>query len=224
VVTDTVVNGPVVNAPATDTQPGCSSRPRIEGDRESAIFAGVIRLLVEVGYDKLTFDMVATEVRASKATLYRRWPSKVDLVINALDQIKVCPSSRPELLDTGSLDGDLEQLICADPEWTQLLPGIVRAIVPALHRDADLTAAFDQHFMKPRQGLLAEVLQRAQARGEIGKDADLEQLSQILPALAVYHAMVTGSGPDTAAARAAIEGVLLPACRATVAASTAGTD
>lgn len=215
------MNHAVVATGRTESMPGSGPRPRIEGDREGAIFEGVIKLLVEVGYDKLTFDMVAAQVRASKATLYRRWPTKVDLVINALDQIKVCPSGRPDLLDTGSLEGDLEQLICADPEWTQLLPGIVRAIVPALHRDADLTVAFDQHFMRPRQGLLVEVLQRAQGRGEIGEDADLDQLSQILPALAIYHAMVTGSGPDTAAARAAIEGVLLPACRATVTSVTA---
>lgn len=196
--------------------PTGTGRPRIEGDREGAIFAGVVRLLVEVGYDKLTFDMVAAEVKAGKATLYRRWPTKVELVIAALDQIAVCPTSSPELLDTGSLEGDLDQLVCADPEWTQLLPGIVRGIVPALHRDAELTAAFDVHFMQPRQGLLREVLHRAQARGEIGKDADLEQLSRILPALAVYHAMVTGSGPDTVAARSAIDDVLLPACRATL--------
>lgn len=199
------------------TEPDVTSvlRPRIEGDREGAIFEGVIKLLVEVGYDKLTFDLVANEVRASKATLYRRWPTKVELVISALDQIAVCPSGRPGILDTGSLDGDLEQLVCSDPEWTQLLPGIVRAIVPALHRDADLTEAFDQHFMRPRQDLLVGVLLRAQQRGEIGKDADLDQLSQILPALAIYHAMTTGIGPDTTAARAAIDGVLLPACRAT---------
>jgi AcrR family transcriptional regulator len=197
-----------------------AARPRIEGDREGAIFAGVIKLLVEVGYDKLTFDLVAAEVRASKATLYRRWPTKVDLVISALDQIAVCPSGRPEILDTGSLEGDLEQLVCSDPEWTQLLPGIVRAIVPALHRDADLTAAFDQHFMCPRQELLKDVLERARRRGEIGKDADIDQLSQILPALAIYHTMTTGAGPDTAAARAAIDGVLLPACRATIHSNT----
>ncbi|WP_051265280.1 TetR/AcrR family transcriptional regulator [Nakamurella lactea] len=210
-MTDTVVGSDRVEPVSVP-----AARPRIDGDREGAIFEGVVRLLVEVGYDKLTFDMVAAEVKASKATLYRRWPTKVDLVISALDQIAVCPAGRPDLLDTGTLEGDLEQLICADPEWTQLLPGIVRAIVPALHREADLTAAFNLHFMQPRQGLLVEVLRRAQCRGEIGKDADLEQLGQILPALAVYHAMVTGSGPDTTAARAAIETVLLPACRATM--------
>jgi AcrR family transcriptional regulator len=213
------MTGSVISDRHTGPVPAGTLRPRIEGDREGAIFDGVIKLLVEVGYDKLTFDMVAAEVKAGKATLYRRWPTKVDLVISALDQVAVCPVGRPELLDTGSLEGDLQHLVCADPEWTQLLPGIVRGIVPALHRDAELTAAFDVHFMQPRQGLLREVLRRAQGRGEIGKDADLEQLSRILPALALYHAMVTGSGPDTVAARSAIEDVLLPACRATVTAT-----
>lgn len=191
-------------------------RPRVEGDREDAIIDGILQVLIEVGYDKLTFDLVATRVRASKATLYRRWPTKAELVMGALNQIKMCPTQEPESLDTGSLEGDLEQLACSDPEWTQLLPGIVRAIIPALHRDPELTAAFDEQFMRPRLGLMGGVLQRAQARGEIGADADLDALGRILPALAVYHTMLTGSGPDIEASRAAIVDVLLPACRATV--------
>ena len=63
-------------------QPTC--RPRIEGEREGEIFAAVVALLVEAGYDKLTFDAVATAVRAGKATLYRRWPTKADLVLDAV--------------------------------------------------------------------------------------------------------------------------------------------
>ena len=68
-------------------------RPRIEGERESEIFTAVVALLVEVGYDKLTFDAVATTVRASKATLYRRWADKPSLVVDAMVRAK-----RPERL------------------------------------------------------------------------------------------------------------------------------
>ncbi len=53
-----------------------ATRPRIEGERESAIFDATMRLLATCGYDRLTMDAVAAEARASKATLYRRWTDK----------------------------------------------------------------------------------------------------------------------------------------------------
>lgn len=190
-------------------------RPRVEGDREGEILEGVLQVLVDIGYDKLSFDTVATHVRASKATLYRKWPTKVDLVISALDQMDVCPLGGSSAPDSGSLAGDLEQLTCSDPEWTRRLPGYVRAIVPALHRDPELTIAFNEHFLRPRQELMTTVLQRAQRRGEIGKDADLALLSQILPALMIHHTMIAGNGPDSDQVRQVITGVLLPACLAT---------
>lgn len=193
-----------------------SSRPRVEGDREDEILDGVLQVLVELGYDKLTFDAVAVQVRASKATLYRRWPTKAELVISAIDQIAVCPAGRPDMMDTGTLEGDLEQLACSDPEWTSLLPGIVSALVPALHRDRELTKAFDEQFLRPRQALMSTLLERAQQRGEVDEDADLMLLGQILPAMFIHHTMLTGRGPDTDAVRAVIDKILLPACRATV--------
>lgn len=191
-------------------------RPRVEGDREDQILDGVLQVLIEVGYEKLTFDMVAAHVRASKATLYRRWPTKADLIINALDQIAVCPAGRSELVETGSLEGDLEQLACSDPEWAGRIQSIASAIIPAMRRDMDLTAAVEERFLRPRQQLMVTVLHRAQARGEIGKDADLELLSQILPALAIHQTMLTGHVPTTGAMRSVISQVLLPACRATL--------
>lgn len=190
-------------------------RPRVEGDREDEILEGVLQVLTDIGYDKLSFDTIATHVRASKATLYRKWPTKVDLVISALDQLAICPLGGSEVPDSGSLIGDLEQLTCSDPEWTRRLPGIVRAIVPALHRDPDLTLAFNEHFMKPRQQLMITVLERAKVRGEIGNDADLGLLSQIVPALMIHHTMISGNGPDSEQMRTIITGVLLPACLAT---------
>ena len=61
-----------------------AQRPRIEGDREREILEAALEVLADVGYDRLTMDAVATRARASKATLYRRWNTKVGLVIDAL--------------------------------------------------------------------------------------------------------------------------------------------
>src|SRR3954466_9997578 len=85
-----------------------AARPRIEGDREQEILDAAIQVLAEVGYDRLTMDAVAAKAKASKATLYRRWTSKVSLVIEALQHEKG-PNTPP---DTGSLRGDLQQVFC----------------------------------------------------------------------------------------------------------------
>ena len=72
--------------------------------REAELLAVTLRLLQQHGYDRLTVEAVATEAKASKATMYRRWPSKADLVLAAFIQ-GTRESAVPP--DTGSLRGDL---------------------------------------------------------------------------------------------------------------------
>lgn len=93
------------NVPFRNDASPTPGRPR-DAAREAAILQAVLALLAEVGYDALTFEAVARRASASKATLYRRWDNKRDMVVAA---IKAGPSSdvSPESVDTGSLRGDL---------------------------------------------------------------------------------------------------------------------
>ena len=68
-------------SPQTET---ATPRPRVEGVREAEILEAALEVLAEVGYDRFTMDAVALRAKASKATLYRRWNGKVQLVIDAL--------------------------------------------------------------------------------------------------------------------------------------------
>jgi AcrR family transcriptional regulator len=79
------------------------ARTRLTPERESELYAAVLDLLREVGYDALTMDAVAARTRSSKATLYRQWGSKPELVVKALRHNK--PGGLAEI-DTGSLRGD----------------------------------------------------------------------------------------------------------------------
>src|SRR3954452_2336471 len=81
-------------------------RPRLEGARAREVLETALQLLGEVGYDKLTLDEVAARARASKATLYRRWSSKADLVAEAMGAMHG-EELRP---DTGNLHDDLHAL------------------------------------------------------------------------------------------------------------------
>lgn len=194
-----------------------SSKPRIEGDREVEILNGVIDTVIEVGYDRLTFDAVASKVRASKATLYRKWPTKAELVVAAVEQLKEQGTPGIHgLPDTGSLAGDLTFQYCDDPDYNDRSMKIFGAVVPAIHRDPELTTVFAERFMKPRMAQLREVVRRAQQRGEVGPDADIDQLASVLPAAITYRVLTTGECPDEEFVGKVIDHVMLPACRASV--------
>jgi len=75
--------------------------------REVELLAATLELLQEHGYDRLTLDAVAATARASKATLYRRWPTKADLVTAAFVESTRHTAECP---DTGTLRGDLLRL------------------------------------------------------------------------------------------------------------------
>ena len=203
-----------MNASATAETAG---KPRVEGDREAEILNGVIDTLIEVGYDRMTFDAVAAKVRASKATLYRKWPTKADLVVSALEYLKAqgTPGGHG-LPDTGSLAGDLTFHYCEDQEYNDRSMQVFDSVVSAIHRDPELTTIFAERFVKPRMAELRTVVLRAQQRGEVGPDADVDQLAAILPSAITYRVMTTGECPDEPFITGVIEQVMLPACRASV--------
>src|SRR5215204_3685125 len=79
--------------------------------RDPEILAAAIDVLAETGFDGMTIDMVAARAKAGKATLYRRWPSKADLVIDAVACMKAGELDVDRLPDTGTLRGDLVAMI-----------------------------------------------------------------------------------------------------------------
>jgi AcrR family transcriptional regulator len=198
-----------VNLTATTT------RPRVEGERATEIHEAVIRLLVEHGYDRLTFDAVAAAARASKATLYRRWPHKSDLVIDALALFIGCPADQDP--DTGSLRGDLIAQACAvgglDDEavmqtWSALLP--------VIHREPEMARGIQERFIAPKLMAARAVFENARRRGEVGPDADLDTLVMILPAMSVHETLLSGKRPGPDRIADFVDTVVLPACAATV--------
>jgi AcrR family transcriptional regulator len=186
------------------------ARPRIEGDREAEILDATIELLASVGYERLTMDAVAAAAKASKATLYRRWSTKADLVIDAIERAKKAPSVTD--LDTGSLRGDLLASAChqggiSDASAVSVLAGII----PALHHDPEFADAFQERFLKPKLAESRAVYERAKARGEIGAEVDLDLLATVLPAIALHRAFVFREPVDERAVARIIDEVVIPA-------------
>ena len=187
-------------------------RPRVEGGREEEILDATVAVVAELGYDRLTMDAVATAAKASKATLYRRWSTKAELVVDAISRAKGCPM--PEDVDTGSLRGDLVSMACCDGGFTDEMPmSVVAGLLTALHRDADLQKAFRERFLAPRNELTNKVYERAVRRGEIAPDVDVALLSVTLPAVIIHHAYILGVEPTDDLILRVIDNVILPAAR-----------
>jgi AcrR family transcriptional regulator len=118
--------------------------------RETELLAVTLQLLQQHGYDRLTLDAVAATARASKATVYRRWPTKAELVLTAfiegIRQVAVAP-------DTGTLRGDLlhlGELIC---QQAHQHAGTFRAVLVEVSRNPALNDALQHQFIDQRKAL-----------------------------------------------------------------------
>lgn len=140
--------------------------PRRRGDAlNSAIFRAVLEELNEVGYARLTMEAVAERAKASKASLYRRWPSRMELVMDAVYSVLPDPSSPA---DTGTLRGDLLALMRGTAE---LLAGpageALRGLLGDALSDDARTARLRRHSQGAGRTAMREITRRAVERGEV---------------------------------------------------------
>lgn len=184
-------------------------RPRVEGDREREILETTLEILAEVGYDRLTMDAVATKAKASKATLYRRWSSKANLVIDALKASKG-PHEAPA--DTGSLRGDLLKAFCGmgglnDPDSI----AIFSSVLTAIGRDPEFATAFRQQFITEKIAISRTLWERARDRGELRDDLDIDLIEPALAGIVLHRVFIVGELPDDDLISRVIDQIILPA-------------
>src|SRR3984957_7690651 len=133
---------------------------------EKALLDAAWAELTERGYDELTIDAVATRAGTSRAVLYRRWPSKQDLVVATLtEHIKTEFVAAP---DTGSLRDDVIGLLNLANKLRIRLAMLVFTQLGGFYREADTNLAeLGAFVLGGRDAMLDEVIERAVARGEI---------------------------------------------------------
>jgi AcrR family transcriptional regulator len=195
----------------TPTEAAAHTRPRVAGDREQEILAAALDVLADVGYDRLTMDAVATRARASKATLYRRWSSKVHLVIDAL-LLQKEPASIP---DTGTLRGDLLAVFCgsgglADKKAVDTFTSVLTAI----NRDEEFAREFRTRVIGPKMAVSRVIYERALARGEVREDLDLSLFGPALAGILLHRAYLLGEAPTRDLIERVIDQIILPAALA----------
>jgi AcrR family transcriptional regulator len=140
-------------------------RPR-DPSRDGAIRRAILEVLARSGYGGLTMDAVAAAAGVGKATIYRRWRTKSDLVADAVAQLSHTPVDVP---DSGSLEADLRALL----RWlvdtvNGPVGAAIRALLSALPHEPDLRAAFQEGPLALWGAAFAQVWERAEQRGELG--------------------------------------------------------
>lgn len=183
--------------------------------RTPEILQAALAVLAEVGYDRMTMEAVAARAHAGKATLYRRWASKAELVVEAVKVMKT--ECLPPLSDTGSLHEDLRtvaRLITTPASDDELC--VMRGLASALAHDRDLATVFEREFLSQRRADMADLLRCAQERGEIPPGRDIEILAHVLPSMVFVRSLVTSKKVDPDFLERLIDEVLIPAATAPV--------
>ena len=164
-------------------------------------------LLIEEGFERLTMDAVARRCGASKATIYRRWPSKAALVVAAAAVLFVAP----DVPDTGDLREDLLACGRAYVQREGRTAQVLAAVLTASQHDPALRDAARDALGAPYGELFESVLSRAVDRGSVPASTDVETLAEVFPAIAYQRVAARGLLLVEEDVVRVVDAVLLPA-------------
>lgn len=185
-------------------------RPR-DTTRDDALRAAALEVLAEVGYRALTMDAVAAKAKAGKATIYRRWDSKLHLVIDACHMLAARVIGEP---DSGSVREDLVQFLLS---FARLLTGptgrAAHALVSELPHEPELARRFREAFLVPHRATMLRLLERGIARGEVDPAAPHEMVVELSGATLTHRRMINGEPLDDAFVTRLVDDALLPLLR-----------
>jgi AcrR family transcriptional regulator len=175
------------------------------------IRAAILRLLADVGYGALTMDAVASEAGVGKATIYRRWRTKQDLVVDTISDLTRAEATAP---DTGSLEGDLRAAL---HNLVAVISGPTGAATLSLLSTVPHHPALAEAFRSGPLGVwrhaFEEIFARAEARGELAPGVAGSVVGETTSALLVQRWLLTGRPVDEAFADEVLDTVVLPLMR-----------
>jgi AcrR family transcriptional regulator len=189
------------------------------------IIEAAIEILAEVGFDTMTMDMVAARAKAGKATVYRRWASKAELVRDALIWMSRSSVDLDHLPDTGSLRSDL--LAVMKPYSKDFGERKLRVL-------AGLGSFFSEHrklaeeatagIFDPWTEVNRSLMLRAIGRGELRPDADIDLACQVIVSITSYRSVTQNKPFNKASYEALLDNILLPALKSSGQSSRSGRE
>jgi AcrR family transcriptional regulator len=169
------------------------------------ILAAAVDLLAERGWEGLSIEALAARARVGKATIYRRWSGKEEVVIAALERFV----SEFRHSDGGSLRDDLLVLLGDAAAQYQSPDGrLLAALASAMEQSEDLAAAVRLNFLEPRRENVKTILIRARERGELDPDADLDLIHDLLAGPLLYRRLIGGQKLDEKLVEGVVDAVV----------------
>jgi AcrR family transcriptional regulator len=192
---------------------GCLRRRR-GVELENAILDAANEELSAVGYAAFTVEGVAARARTGKASIYRRWPTKSELIIDALSEclpVEQDGDGRVAFTDDVTT-ADALQMIARHIAQVLNSPAgdAIRAIKSAAVSDPELARMVDERFTAPRREVLVALLQRGVARGEVRAGALTDSVIDLLPALLFYRVVIQQTPITDREIESIVDQVLLP--------------
>jgi AcrR family transcriptional regulator len=169
-------------------------RPR-SAQADEAILQATLELLAHNGYSALTMEQVRERSGVGKATIYRRYSSKEELVAAAIVHLN---ADIPMPEDSGSVLGDFAataQMVLEGAARTGALTLMPR-LLSEVTNDPEMHALFSEHLVEPRRRVVRGIVERAKERGEIRADVDLDLAVDLMVGPMIYRLIVGGGNPE----------------------------
>ncbi len=172
-----------VEIPVDRPRPGRRRDPLCD----EAIFAATLALFVEEGYAGISIEGVAARAGVAKATIYRRYPNKAQLVVAA---VHTCAGTTDHLPDTGDVRADLTSMLA---RLTDLLRGDLGPVLVAFAGERARYPSLDEEFTRSvigaKRAHIRHLIMSAIEAGELPAAADVEVIAEAGPALVWHHAL-----------------------------------
>lgn len=149
-----------------------------------AILQATLKLLAEMGYERMSIDAIATCAGVGKTTIYRRYKSKAELVGDAIESLR----EEVVIPDTGSLWGDIDALIVTAAQMTldPLGRQTIAMIIGTASSNPEFAQIYSTKYLQPRREAFAIVMERAKARNEIQVNVDSNLIFDTMSAIMLY--------------------------------------
>jgi len=202
---------PADGSPFGASAPGRVGRPRSVAS-EQAILDAALELVVELGYDKLTMDALAERARASKATIYRHWSGKAEVVADAIRGHAT--DAMPADPDTGTLRGDLLAFLEMSCDALEAEDGpLLAAVLWAMRTDPALASLVRGQMVDQKRRITAGAVTRAAERGDCRADVDPMVICEVMESMVMSRLLFTGDPLDNAFCLHLVDDVVLPLVR-----------
>ncbi|MES2526669.1 MAG: TetR/AcrR family transcriptional regulator [Bdellovibrionota bacterium] len=181
---------------------------------DDQIKSATIEILGEIGFDRMTMDMVSARVGAGKASLYRRWPSKAELVKDSLVWMSGGSVDLTHLPDTGSIRGDLLSVVKAhSTEYSERKGRILSKLGSFLTVHKKLIDETSAEIFEPWTEMNRTLMKRAIERGELSPKADVDLACEVIIAMVNYYSMTLNKPFEKSLFSKLLDNIIIPSMK-----------